>query len=131
MRSVRSLATTSDKISLPNFHLALRYGGVRLKNDISMTQLRRGVQSYVNFYNGRRLSSVLEYLTPDSVYEGRCVSTKPLKNHYFFGNRLDIRSMPAIVSINIYSYPQKQSSPKGTGQRTHTSISKKRGIQFF
>ena len=76
MRSVRSLDTTSDKISLPNFQLALRYGGVRLKNDISLTQLRRGVQSYVNFYNGRRLHSALGYLTPDSVYEGRCIPDK-------------------------------------------------------
>ena len=70
----------------------------------------------MNFYNGERLSSVLEYLTPDSVYEGRCVSTKPLKNHYFFGNRLDIRSMPAIVSINIYTYHVNQNSPVPRGQ---------------
>ena len=28
-----------------------------------------------------------------------------------FGNRLDIRSMPAIVSISIYTYHVKQNSP--------------------
>ena len=44
--------------------------------------------------------------------------TEPLKNHYCFGNRLDIRSMPAIVSINIYTYHVNQNSPVPRGQGT-------------
>ena len=41
---------------------------------------------------------------------------KKFKNHSFFGNRLDIRSMPAIVSINIYTYHVNQNSPVPRGQ---------------
>ena len=31
------------------------------------------VQNHMNIYNGRRLHSSLGYLTPDSIYKGRCV----------------------------------------------------------
>ena len=51
------------------------------------------------------------YLTPDSVYEGRCDLDSASKKHSFFGNMLDIWSMPAIVSINIYNYHVNQNSP--------------------
>ena len=44
-------------------------GRLRIKEYKSLPQLRRGVQSYVNFYNGKRLHSALNYQTPDEVYE--------------------------------------------------------------
>ena len=62
-----------DNAKRERFWWALKYEDIKLKDYVSLPQLRRGVQSYVNFYNGRRLRSALGYLTPDSVYEGRCV----------------------------------------------------------
>ena len=43
--------------------------------------------------------------------KGGASQTEPLKKHYFFENRLDIRSMPAIVSMNIYTYHINPNSP--------------------
>ena len=34
------------------------------------------VQNHMNIYNGRRLHSSLGYRTPDSAYEGMCISEK-------------------------------------------------------
>ena len=61
---------------MERFWWALKYEDIKLNDYVSLPQLRRGVQSYVNFYNGQRLHSALGYQTPDSVYEGRCVPDK-------------------------------------------------------
>ena len=68
------------------------------------------------FYNGRRLHSALGDLRPIPSAKGGSSRAKPLKNHYFFGFRLDIRSLPAIVSISIYTYHLKQNNPVPRGQ---------------
>ena len=39
---------------------------------VSLPQLRFRVQHYVNFYNSRRIHSVLQYRTPDEVYFRTC-----------------------------------------------------------
>ena len=65
-----------DNARMERFWWALKYEDIKLKDYVSLPQLRRGVQSYVNFYNGRRLHSDLGDLTPDSVCEGRRVPDK-------------------------------------------------------
>lgn len=65
-----------DNAKMERFWWALKYEDIKLNDYVSLPQLCRGVQSYVNFYNGRRLHSALGYLTPDSVYEGRCIPDK-------------------------------------------------------
>ena len=42
--------------------------------------------------------------------------TEALINFIFFGNRLDILSIPAIVSISIYTHHVNQNSPAPRGQ---------------
>ncbi len=46
---------------------------IKIKEYVSLPQLRMGVQSYVNFYNSRRIHSALEYKTPDEVYGQVCI----------------------------------------------------------
>ena len=58
-----------DNARMERFLWALKYEDLRIKEYKSLPQLRRGVQSYVNFYNGKRLHSALNYQTPDAVYE--------------------------------------------------------------
>ena len=58
-----------DNVRMERFWWALKYEDLRIKEYKSLPQLRRGVQSYVNFYNGKRLHSALNYQTPDAVYE--------------------------------------------------------------
>ena len=53
-----------DNAKMERFWWALKYEDIKLKDYVSLPQLRRGVQSYVNFYNGHRLHSALGYLTP-------------------------------------------------------------------
>ena len=53
---------------------ALKYEDIKLKDYVSLPQLRRGVQSYVYFYNGRRLG--FTWLRRISVYEERCIPDK-------------------------------------------------------
>lgn len=65
-----------DNAKMERFWWALKYEDIKLKEYISLPQLRRGVQSYVTFYNEKRLHSSLGYLTPNSVYEGRCVPNR-------------------------------------------------------
>lgn len=42
------------------------------KEYVSLPQLRLDVQSYVNFYNQRRIYSALDYKTPNEIYFGTC-----------------------------------------------------------
>ena len=48
------------------------YEDIKIKEYVSLPQLRFGVQHYVNFYNSRRIHSALQYRTPDEVYFGTC-----------------------------------------------------------
>ena len=62
------------KSSLERFWWALKYEDIKIKDYVSLPQLRFGVQHYVNFYNTRRIHSALQYKTPDEVYFGICNS---------------------------------------------------------
>ena len=71
--------------------------------------------SRVSFITTDGFTRLLGISLPIPPAKGGASRTKPLKNHYFFGIRLDIRSMPAIVSINIYTYHVNQNSPVPRG----------------
>ena len=49
---------------------ALKYEDIKIKDYVSLPQLRFGVQHYVSFYNAQRIHSALQYKTPDEVYFG-------------------------------------------------------------
>jgi len=57
-----------DNAKMERFWWALKYENIYLSDYQSLTQLRRGVQSYVNFYNSKRIHSALAWKTPDAVY---------------------------------------------------------------
>ena len=61
-----------DNAKMERFWWALKYEDIKIKEYVSLPQLRFGVQHYVNFYNTRRIHSALQYKTPDEVYFGTC-----------------------------------------------------------
>ena len=63
-----------DNAKMERFWWALKYEDIKIKDYISLPQLRFGVQHYVNFYNAQRIHSALQYKTPDEVYFGTCNS---------------------------------------------------------
>ena len=63
-----------DNAKIERFWWALKYEDIKIKDYVSLPQLRFGVQHYVNFYNTRRIHSALQYKTPDEVYFGICNS---------------------------------------------------------
>jgi putative transposase len=62
-----------DNAKMERFWWALKYEDIKIKEYVSLPQLRLGVQSYVNFYNTRRIHSALEYKTPDEIYGKGCI----------------------------------------------------------
>ena len=70
-----------DNARMERFWWALKYEDIKIKEYVSLPQLRFGVQHYVNFYNTQRLHSALQYQTPDEVYFNACNSrTKGYSN---------------------------------------------------
>ena len=63
-----------DNAKMERFWWALKYEDIKIKEYVSLPQLRFGVQHYANFYNAQRLHSALQYQTPDEVYFGTCKS---------------------------------------------------------
>lgn len=69
-----------DNSKMERFWWALKYENIKIMDYVSLPQLRRGVQSYVNFYNSQRphtaLGNVGDYITPDEAYFGTCNPAK-------------------------------------------------------
>ena len=63
-----------DNAKMERFWWALKYEDIKIKDYVSLPQLRSGIQHYVNFYNTQRVHSALQYKTPDKVYLGTCNS---------------------------------------------------------
>ena len=63
-----------DNAKMERFWWALKYEDIKIKDYVSLPQLRFGVQHYVNFYNAQRIHSALQYKTPYEVYFGTCNS---------------------------------------------------------
>lgn len=61
-----------DNAKMERFWWALKYEDIKIKEYVSLPQLRFGVQHYVNFYNQKRIHSALRYQTPDEVYFAAC-----------------------------------------------------------
>ena len=57
-----------DNIQIERFWRSLKYEEVYLKSYDSMNQARRGIKSYIQFYNQERPHQRLGYKTPDEVY---------------------------------------------------------------
>ncbi len=61
-----------DNAKMERFWWSLKYENIYLSDYKSLVQMRRGIQSYVNFYNARRLHSALDWATPDKVFYQSC-----------------------------------------------------------
>ena len=61
-----------DNARMERFWWALKYENIHLSDYRTLSQLRLGVQHYVNFYNAVRLHSAIGYQTPDEVYRQGC-----------------------------------------------------------
>lgn len=62
-----------DNAKMERFWWALKYENIKIMDYMSLAQLRRGVQLYVNFYNSRRPHTALkDCMTPDEAYFKAC-----------------------------------------------------------
>jgi len=61
-----------DNAKMERFWWALKYENIHSSDYRSLAQMRWGVQSYVNFYNTRRIHSALDWGTPEAVYGQAC-----------------------------------------------------------
>ena len=61
-----------DNAKMERFWWSLKYEDIKIKEYVSLPQLRYGVQQYVNFYNHKRLHSALNYKTPKEVFLAAC-----------------------------------------------------------
>ena len=57
-----------DNIQIERFWRSLKYEEVYLKSYESMTEARKNIGKYINFYNKNRPHQSLKYQTPDEVY---------------------------------------------------------------
>ena len=74
-----------DNAKMERFWWALKYEDIKIKEYVSLAQLRFGVQHYMNFYNTQRIHSALKYKTPDEAYFNTCnVPTKHYGNSRAF-----------------------------------------------
>jgi len=67
-----------DNAKMERFWWALKYEDIKIKEYVSLPQLRLGVQNYVNFYNTRRLHSAIRYCTPGEAYGQGCIRQSKL-----------------------------------------------------
>jgi putative transposase len=61
-----------DNAKMERFWWSLKYENIYLNDYKSLPHVRMGVQSYVNFYNSRRIHSALDWKTPNEVYGQAC-----------------------------------------------------------
>lgn len=61
-----------DNAKMERFWWSLKYENIYLNDYVSLAQMRRGIQNYVNFYNSRRIHSALDWKTPNAVYGQPC-----------------------------------------------------------
>ena len=57
-----------DNIQIERFWRSLKYEEVYLKSYESMTEVRKNIGKYIDFYNQKRPHQSLEYQTPDEAY---------------------------------------------------------------
>ncbi len=60
-----------DNIFIERLWRSLKYEEVYLKDYVSVTEARAGIDRYFRFYNQKRLHQSLQYRTPAAIYLGR------------------------------------------------------------
>ena len=61
-----------DNAKMERFWWALKYEDIKIKEYVSLPQLRFGIMHYVHLYNSRRIHLAFQYRTPDEVCFGTC-----------------------------------------------------------
>ena len=62
-----------DNIICERFWRSLKYEKIFLAEYDTVSELRSGVEEYIDFYNNERIHQSLNYFTPEEVYSGKVV----------------------------------------------------------
>ena len=61
-----------DNAKMERFSQSLKYGDIKIKENVSLPQIRFGVQHYVNVCHSGRIPSPFQSRSPDEVCFGTC-----------------------------------------------------------
>lgn len=66
--SMNGVGRSTDNICIERFWRSLKYEDVYLSDYKNMSELKLGIEKYINLYNSQRIHSSIDYRTPDEVY---------------------------------------------------------------
>ncbi len=70
--SMDGIGRCLDNIFIERWFRTLKYQCIFLHDYLTMTQLSNGLDTFIDFFNNKRLHQSLDYQTPHEVYEPGC-----------------------------------------------------------
>lgn len=66
--SMNGKGRSIDNIAIERFFRTLKYDDIYIQDYSTISELRKGINSYIDFYNNKRFHSALDYQKPMKVY---------------------------------------------------------------